>query len=333
MSKRQRPSLNLELMPSDVPGTVAHHVARWGLLVILALLTYWAFPIARGAVELPLLDVGEISPNEIIAPFDFYVRKTAEEVSAEQNMLAGQVRPVYEFDAEAVQAVLTRADSLFDRLSAADSVPALIEAAAASGVLLTRDQAEYLFGNGRIGAMRSAVRQLLRRELERGVATTDALEGELHNEVIVRRGGSERVAQRDTLHSWQRVLDNRFASHPDPDSSVGDLVFTLLLNELFRPTLVRNTAEFERRQEEQRSRVNLVKDSVRQDERIIDANEPVTPRAADRLSALRAEMTREGLAQGSFRSTLGQVLTNGLLLSVFWILLLLYRSDIYNTLR
>jgi putative nucleotidyltransferase with HDIG domain len=299
--------------------------------VILALLTYWAFP--GGSVQVPTLAVGDIASTEIIAPFDFWVEKSQEEITAEENMLAGAVRPIYEYDADVADSVLARTDAVFAHLSASESVPQLIEVAAANGVTLGQQQAEYLIGNGRLPAFRDAIRRLFRSELTRGVAETDAIDAELHPEVIVRRGGSEGTARRDTLRTRQHVINDRFAMHPDPDSSVADPVYMLFVNELFRPTLVRNTAEYERVQEEQRNSVIVIKDSVKLDERIIDANEPVTRRAADRLSALRARMLEEGLAEGTVGGTVGQVLTNALLLSVFWTLLLLYRPMIYNTLR
>jgi len=129
------------------------------------------------------------------------------------------------------------------------------------------------------------------------------------------------------------MLDDRFSTHPDPDSSVADVVYLMFLSELFRPTLVRNSTEYEQRQEEARSIVKAFKDSVKQDERIIDANEPVTARARDRLAALRGEMVQRGRAEGSVQGTVGQVLTNALLLSMFWTLLLLYRPKIYDCVR
>ncbi len=333
MSSRHRPSLNLELMPSDVPGTVAHHALRWSLLVILALLTYWLFPVPRQGGDVPQLDVGDISPVEVIAPFDFYVSKTASEMSDEAARLAGAVRPIYELHAEIVDSVLVRTDSLFSRLATARSAAALIQGAEAYGMPLDQTQAEYLLAGDHLDQMRDAVRQLLRRELRRGVAQAEDLDRELHNQVLVRRDGSEAWARRDTLRTWPRVLDSRFDAHPDPNSSVADAAFLTFLNELFRPTLVPNRAEFEEQQEQLRNSVNAIKDSVKQDERIIDANEPVTARARDRLAALRGEIMRQGLAGGSFRGAIGQALTNALLLSVFWTLLLLYRPKIYDTLR
>jgi len=333
MSKRHRPSLNLELMPSDVPGTVAHHVVRWGLLVILALLTYRAFPVVSGSAELPTLSVGDISPTEIIAPFDFYVYKTQSEITDEANRRAAGIIPIYEFDADAVDTVMVKVDSLFAQLATADSDSALIAQAEANGISLGEDQANYLLGEGRLAGVRDAVRQLLRRELTRGVAETADLDSVLHNQVMVRRAGSEGLARRDTLRTRRSMLDGRFATHPDPDSSVADFVYFTFLSELFRPTLVRNTAEYEGLQEDARNLVSDFKDSVKEDERIIDANDPVTARASDRLAALRSEISDRGLAGASLPGTIGQVLANALLLSVFWTLLLLYRPNIYNTLR
>ena len=330
MMHRSRPSLNLELAPSDVPGTVAHHAIRWGFLVILALLTFWLFPLPSG-VETPVWNVGEIASEEVIAPFGFSVKKTQAEIDAEAARLAATIRPIYDYRADVVDSVLARTDALFERLASADSPEALVTAAQGFGI--TREEAVYLRAGDRLAAFHNAVRRLLRRELLRGAAESDLAEAGSPQEVVIRRNGSEGVARRDTVRTLVGLIDSRVTVHPDPNSSVGDIVLVKLLNGLFRPSLVPNQAEYERQRLEVRASVNPVKDSVLPNERIIDANEPVTNRAHERLVALSGEILDRGLAEGSLRGMLGQVLTNVLILAVFWALLQLYRPQIYQTLR
>ena len=60
----------------------------------------------------------------------------------------------------------------------------------------------------------------------------------------------------------------------------------------------------------------------------------VTPDIRDRLVALRAELLRRGeRTAGDVWGTLGQILANAAMLSVFWPLLLLYRRVVYDDLR
>ena len=80
--------------------------------------------------------------------------------------------------------------------------------------------------------------------------------------------------------------------------------------------------------------VEPIKDHVRANERIINNHEIVTAQARDRLLALQQELLdRGGLNEGSIRSVVGQVLTNGLVLAVFWVLLIVYIPHVYADIR
>ncbi|MDH3456243.1 MAG: hypothetical protein OER90_05325, partial [Gemmatimonadota bacterium] len=294
MNSRQRPSLNLELLPSDVPGTVAHHAARWGLLLALALLTFWLFPIASGP-ETPMLNTGDVSPTEVIAPFAFPVRKAQSEMDRESAALEATVRPIYEYRADVIDSVLQLADTLFAQLANASGPDPAIAAAQTVGVRLSTEDAQYLLEGDRLGRVRVALRRLLQRELRRGVAASGPVERDQHREFLVRRNGSEGVARRDTVRTERSIIEGRFSSHPDPNSATGDAVFTKLIAGLFRPTLVPNQAEYEQLRLDLRGSVNPIKDSVQVNERIIDANEVVTDEVHDRLMALRQEVFDRGL--------------------------------------
>jgi putative nucleotidyltransferase with HDIG domain len=333
MSRDLRHSLNLELAPSRLPAAVAFHGARWGLMVLLAALTYLAFPVA-GGTQAPVLEQGDVAPQPIIAPFAFDVRKSSAEIEREATALEATARPIYEYRAAAVDTVLAELDSLFAALQAAATPESLVVAGQELGLRLTPEEATYLREGARLAAYRQAARRFLRRELRVGVAESQALEQEIVPELIVRREGSEGVARRDTIRTYEQVLQRRTTGHPDESSLVGDQVYVKLINGLFRPTLIPNTTEYELRKQELRASVDTVKHHVRANERIVDANEVVTDEVYERLFALnQAQLERGGGAGASLGSTLGQILTNALVLMVFWLLVMLYRPDTYRELR
>lgn len=329
MSRDSRVSLNLELAPSDLPGRVGFHGLRWLLLVALAILTYLAFPVA-GRLSAPQLSVGDVAPTEIIAPFAFEVRKSTSEIEREAAQLEATARPIYEYRSARIDSVLAETDSLFAALAAARSPGAMVTAAQQHRLGLTLEEATYLSGGRRLEQFRSATRRLLSEQLRRGVPPSGALQAERTREIVLRRAGAERVATRDTLLTYESFLESRFARHPD-NSSIGDPLYVKVLARLFRPTLVPNTAEYEQRRRELRASVDSVKYFVRPNERIVDANEVVTEEIAERLVALRQEwLRRGGGSEAQYTAAFGQIFTNGLVLTVFWLLLMLYRPYIYN---
>jgi len=309
------------------------HGARWGLLAALALVTYALYPVAR-SFDTPVLEVGDVSPVEVLAPFTFPVPKSPPELAREAGALAATVRPIYRYQGAAVDTVVTQAERLFAQLDAARSDSARTEAARRFGVRLLPEETRLLVGGERRAAYRRALIRLAREVLVRGVPASGTIEFEVSREVVVQREGGERVVARDSVLSFARYLARRTAFHPAPNSSLGDQVFVKLIHGVFRPTLVPNVAETERLRASMRASVDSIKDVVQANERIVAAHELVTAEARDRLLALRAELLHRGEGRvGDWRGMIGQIITNAAILAVLWLLLLLYRRDTYDDLR
>ena len=333
MDARPRSRLHLEPAASDFWRRAGYHGARWGLLVALALLTYLRYPVAR-TFDTPLLDVGQVSTVDVVAPFSFRVPKSHAEITREADALAATVRPIFEYQADAVDSTLAQIDSLFRSLDAARGDSARIAAAQAYGVRLLADEAHYLAPAWRRTALHRALLRMTDDRLIRGVPASGAMESELSREIVVRRDGRERIVPRDSVLDFSRYLAARTRYDPDPNSPLGDRVFVKLIHGVFHPTLVPNTAETQRLRADMRASVDSIKDVVQANERIVGKHEVVTPDIRDRLLALRAELLRRGARTGAdVWGTLGQILANAAILSVFWLLLMLYRRGVYDDLR
>ncbi|HXV87352.1 MAG TPA: HDIG domain-containing protein, partial [Gemmatimonadales bacterium] len=211
-----------------------------------------------------------------------------------------------------------------------DSAAALAQARSL-GVRLSAEEATYLLE--RIPVFRTATARFFARELGRGVPASGAMEFELSREVVVRRRGTERVVARDSVLTFQGLLSRRETGHPAPNSVLGDQVYVKLLHGLFRPSLVADAQATEALRAELRASVDSVKSTVQANQRIVAAHEVVTPEIYQRLMALRGELVREGRSEASPAGMAGQVLTNALILSLLWLLLLVYRQSIYQDLR
>jgi len=333
VSERRLSRVLLEPPAGELWSRLMFHGVRWGLLVAVALLTYALYPVAR-TFDTPVLEPGEVSSVEVVAPFAYRVPKTAAEITREAGALAATARPVYQYQRAAVDSVTEQVDRLFAALDAERSDSARVEAARRLGVRLQPEEASYLRAGNRPAAFRRALLRMAGEELGRGVPPSGTIEFELSREVVVRSDGRERVAQRDDVLSFGGYLARRTRFHPDPNSSLGDQLFVKLIHGVFRPTLVPNLEETERLRAELRASVDSIKDVVRANERIVAAHEVVTPEVRDRLVALRAELLRRGEGRaGDLRGAVGQILTNIAILSIFWLLIHLYRRPVYDDLR
>jgi hypothetical protein len=332
MIERRSLVVALEPPPIQLPRRLSYHAGRWAPVLVLAALTFALYPVT-GRIDAPLLEPGEVAPRDVVAPFDVEVRKSPGEVAREGRELAATVRPIYELRSDAVDSAIRAAGQLFRGLDGAATAGELIDSAQARAVRLSADEASFLLDDARRTAFQEAVGQMLRRELSRGYTGSGVLDGEQAPDVVVRAGGRERVMPRATVPTYQQFLERRGSHHPAPNSSIGDPIFVKILAAVFRASLVPNLAETEQVRAELRASVDSVKDRVRQNELIIGAHQLVTPEAHQRLVALRNELVRRGRAERSPVSATGQILTNALVLSIFWLLLLLYRRESYRSLR
>ena len=332
MTMRRRFSVPIEPPAPELPLTVGFHAVRWAPVLVLALLTLLFFPGAR-RIDAPRLEPGQVALQDVVAPFDFDVRKTGVELAREGDQLAATVRPIYQLHPEVADSAAAAAAALFTALDGVATADSLEAAALARGLRLSRDEAAFLLEPGRRAAFRTAVIDFLRRELAAGIASSANLRAETAREIVVRRNGNERVEARETVPDNQRFLDARSQRHPAPNSTIGDQVYVKLLNLLFRPSLLPNRAETDSLRLALRQSVDSIRDRVRANELIVGAHQVVTDEAHARLVTLRAELVERGIGGRSLGSTVGQFLTAALVLSVFWLLLLLYRRESYVNLR
>jgi hypothetical protein len=315
---------------------VRYHGARWAWVLGLAVATNVAFPSSAADVA-PLLEPGARANEEVIAPFNFVVNKSEDELQREAEELAGSAKPIYEFRQRASDSAATAMRAFFDAVEAGAArggPPAIIAAGREFGVALTLPEAVYLGKGGKRTALERALTTLFERTMAAGVTGPGVLQVEQSTEIIVRRGTTESSIQRDQVLTFAMYLNRAKSLHPDAGSSVGDVLYLKLVRQFFRPTLIPNRLETERRRNELRGSVDPSKYIVRAGDRIVGAHEVVTNDAHERLLALHAELLRRGAATThSIRGVIGPLLRDMLILSIFWVLLVLYRRETYRELR
>ena len=322
-------------MKAPTGETLRYHAARWVWVPLMALVAHVAFPTSAADVA-PLLEPGARADKEIIAPFNFVVNKSEDELQRESEELAASAKPIYEFRQHAYDSSATTLAAFFSAVDAvADrGTTAIIQAAGDFGVTITPQEAAYLGKGGKRRAMQQALDRLFDRTLAQGVTGPGVLQVEQSRELIVRRNSTESSVQRDQVLTFAQYLSRAKQLHPDPGSSVADVLYLKLVRQFFRPTLIPKVLETERRRNELRGSVDPSKYIVRAGDRIVAPHEIVTNEAHERLVALHQELLRRGAATTySFRGVVGPLLRDTLILSIFWVLLLFYRRETYGDLR
>ncbi len=325
------------LSDTRIGREAVYHGLRWGWVVAVAVLGVLAFP-GASPDRLPTFQVNQVPRQDIIAPFDFPVRKTQLELDVEAATRAAGLRPIFEYRPQAYDSTLRLVERLFRALeeAAPGGVDSVVVAASDLGLALTTPEATYLVNPGRRNGLQAGVGRHLGATLRRGVAGAGLLSSEQAQEVTLRREGTESNVLRDSLLSYEDYLARAATTNPDARSAVARGAYAKILQAVFRPTIVYNRAETEQLRTELRRGVSPVKYTVREGDRVVAAREPVTEEVLSRLDALRAEWdarSGRGMVATLARRGLGPWLRFALPLAVFWALLQLYRRETYGDLR
>ena len=311
---------------------VRFHASRWIWVPALAALVAIAFP--RSAGELSrLLEGGAVASQDVVAPFNFVVNKSDDELQREADELAASARPIYEFQTRAYDSATAALEGFFEVVgrAAGRGAGAVVAAGRNSGVSLTGEEATYLVRGARRENLERALTGLFERTLGQGVANTSALRADQAREFIIRRGATETAVARTQVLTFARYLTIAKSEHPDPGSSAGETVYLKLAGHFFRPTLTPNRVETDRRRDELRRSVDPSKYVVRAGDRLVAAHEIVTTETAERLRALHQEMLRRGSASSpTLAGVLGALLRDSLVLGLFWVLMVFYRRETYR---
>ncbi|NUQ21844.1 MAG: HDIG domain-containing protein, partial [Gemmatimonadaceae bacterium] len=313
------------------------HGTRIALAGALAIVTYFLFPSAP-ASEVPLYEVGSVASENVIAPFAFAVDKDRDALRRERDELAKTAEPILTYVPAALDSAnrqLTALMSALDSAAPEGAVPnaaAVQRAARQQGVALTPAEASYLAQPRRRAAMRAALDRDFSRWLSRGVVPSGALDT-IRGDVLIRRGDEEQRAAADSIATFSVFVSRARLIHPDPGSAVGDAVYTKLLGTLFHPTLAVDRAATAKAQADLRASVPVERYSVREGEKIVGAHEVVGRAEYEKLRGLQLALQEHRGGENAVGRVAGAMLYNFMLLVVVGLTLMLYRPQLYRSIR
>ncbi len=340
MSAPARWSLPQLLARLDEQRPLIVHGSRVVVAIALAMVTYLLFP-ASPAVNFPVLEVGAVAPENVIAPFEFRVPKSELELSLERDEAARSVVPTFVYVPAALDSARADLKLFSERIRAVsgaapsdgDRAAAVQQSAAAQGIRLTAAEAAYLATPSQRRAVVDAISTVLDRWLSQGVAPAGALDS-VRGNLLLRRDGSERTVSADSILNFASLLSRARLVHPaSADDPVADGLFLKLLGSFFHPTVVPDRAGTERMRQELRRAVSPDKYIVRQGEKIVGAHEVIGREDYEKMRALRDQLRAAPDGQRQPGRVAGAMLLNLLLISILGVTLRLFRPQLYSSSR
>ena len=315
-----------------VTDRVRYHAVRWAPLLAAALLTYALFPPPLGVVA-PIQPVGQPAGRTVVAPFDYMVRKTTEEVAREGESRALTAQPVYRFSPTAYDSALATARAFFAELEHASARGRTVRGLAGERISLGPEESGYLEDQGRRRQMQELVTHFLAEALSAGMADAGVMRSEGSPRVTLRRGEVERIVPRDSIRTFADLMEQAEAAGSVVEDPIGQRTVRRLVGAFYHPTIVPDVPLTTARREQLRASVDPVRYVVRAGDPILMADEPVTEEARVKLAALYDEMHRRGADRFWVRGAAGAILYNLIVLGAFWLLVMFYLRPTYAETR
>jgi putative nucleotidyltransferase with HDIG domain len=298
----------------------------------LALLTFGLFPEAP-ATQIPIYEVGAVASDNVIASFAFNVKKSEAELRSEREDVARAAQPVFRLVPAALDSSRAMLQAFETAVTSAAAVQptnlgAIERAGRLAGVSLAPGEAAYLVSPARRQLLLTTVRRVFDRWVTAGVAASGAVD-ELRGEVVFRGGETERRLPVDSLLSFGQLISRARLLNPDPRSEVGSSLYLKLITSFFRPTIVLDRTETERRRDELRRSVADNKYTVLAGEKIVGAHEVVGREEHEKLRALQQAFGERRGAQPRIRRAVGSVLFDFVIIALLGVTLRLFRPRIY----
>ncbi len=253
-----------------------------GLLVLLNLIFLPEF----GGRQFSLRE-GEIANNDVIAPYDFSIPKTEQELTEERNEIAQRLPPIYDCDVDLIRSLennINNLEILIDTVRGRfnrDTLVYLIQ----KEYGLPKEAVSYLLKNNYKYMLRRLYKDLS-FYFSKGIIIDKTLPYRI---LIVVRGNKETLISIDELYSVAEVeslLSIKMGNE-----------YRQLVRFFVKPNVFFNEKQTERRIEEVFANVKKTKGEVLKGELIVEKHKKITSEAIEKIEALEKTYVSIGVWQ------------------------------------
>jgi len=323
----------------------------WTIYAILAFSIAFMFP-ANRMHQFADMTEGSISTRRIVAPFDFEILKTSEEYNRDREMASREVYPVFDYAPENGQDAITAIGDFFNQVQEAREIltrqprkKAVLGDTLSKKYNIESLDAQYWhylldsrFGisNSQFDAFEYDLKKIVKDIMAIGVLDREK----------ERMAGSDRqlLIVADSIYSFNEFYDlpqARIRAEEMLNASYSNQAYNVqigfaIINYFMRPNYIYNKALYNQRIAEAVAKVPLARGFVKEDEKIVDRNERITPEIRKKLISLaskRAEMGMQRSGWGLIFTVFSRFLFVSLVLFLLIVFLKLESPDILKNIQ
>ncbi|MEO0183584.1 MAG: HDIG domain-containing metalloprotein [candidate division WOR-3 bacterium] len=221
------------------------------------------------------LKEGEVATEDIIAPYNFTIPKSEEELLAEKNAIAQRLPPVYEYQPQVLknlESTLWGLEKMIDSIKnyPYDTIVYLLQ----KEYGMPRELIRYLLTNNHKYLLTKLLKELS-FYLSKGIIAEKTLP---HKILIVIRGDKEALISFDEIYSVTEA--ESILAYRAPNE------YKQLVKFFVKPNIIYNEGETEKRIEEVYANIKKTKGEVLKGEMIVEKHKKVDRAALEKLAAL-----------------------------------------------
>ncbi len=303
-------------------------------MAVFIILSVLLFPPSRKSKDIQFNE-GDIANTDVIAPFDFIVRLSEQEIEINRAKAAVEVPPVFREKEEIVRRLPEDLESLLARIGEIAQADSISEPERISWIKdiapgLRRDPVELLLDSGFRIKMQTEGLRLQKILLKNGIVNdATPLKRRDYPHITVIAGIEEKLVPTAPLVEQGElepvIVENAQIFFPHDDKA--EKLFYSILRSHLMPSLIYDAEETKRRRTEEIAGVAEAF-KVSENQRIIAKHDKVTRRQVDILEALEDNRARNEMSSSFWKRILlylGKILRIGILVSVLGIAI--YRFD------
>ncbi len=294
---------------------------------------------------------GSIAPKKVVAPFNFFILKTKEELKKERDENAAKVPFYFSYNDSITRAATGKLHAVISyilnkNIPVFDDVGSNSTADSFFTVLKNELQEQFLFNFSsgslqilsdifndpkRLESFKEAAALAEKLEKE-GILSLSLAEINRPNVVVRRKGIEEPLApqNRRDLPAVNKVLENKLLESFDVNQA---LIINYFFAQILTPNLIYEQKFTRAAVEQAIAEVAVTKDMVYENERIVDANERIDADIFQKLYSLKAAQIERGRREGGFQDIIAYLAKMMLLAAVLLIAglyLFSFRKKIFN---
>lgn len=293
--------------------------------------------------------IGSVATKKVVAPYNFFILKTDEELQKERNQAVSRVPYYFNYDEQATLGQLSNlngslqfikekfpyiiSDSLNQdiRNRAFQSKAVLLDS---FGINLGLDEVITLNGIFHNKDKKAALNLFLsdiRNQLKDGILDVDP-RGFKRELVAFIKNDIEEVAPKNRYSSLDAVyesLSKKAAEFLNKDRS---FVLMKFVKQILKPNLLLNQTQTDKAVTDAIGSVSLTKDMVYENERIVDANERIDEEIYQKLYSLESARVERSKREGNWQpifAQAGKVMLLGSILFIVGLYLFSFRKKIF----